>query len=74
MTAARMLAVLAGLTLLVAAPAGARPSPDALPLPTGFQPEGIDIRGQSFYVGSIPTGAVFRGDLRTGSGSVLVPA
>jgi sugar lactone lactonase YvrE len=74
MTAARMLAVLVGSILVVAAPAGARPFPDVLPLPTGFQPEGIDIRGRSFYVGSIPTGAVYRGDLRTGSGSVLVPA
>jgi sugar lactone lactonase YvrE len=73
MTAARMLAVFAGLALLVAAPAGARPFPDVIPLPTGFQPEGIDIRGKSFYVGSIPSGAVYRGDLRTGTGAVLVP-
>jgi outer membrane protein assembly factor BamB len=73
MTAARVFAVLAGLALLVATSAAARPFPDVLPLPTGFQPEGIDIRGQSFYVGSIPTGAVYRGDLRTGTGSVLVP-
>jgi sugar lactone lactonase YvrE len=73
MTAARMLAVLAGLLLIIAAPASARPFPDVIPLPNGFQPEGIDIRGKSFYVGSIPTGAVFRGDLRTGAGSVLVP-
>jgi sugar lactone lactonase YvrE len=41
----------------------------------GFQPEGIDIgNGNTFFVGSIPTGAVYRGDLRTGEGSVLVPA
>jgi sugar lactone lactonase YvrE len=73
MTAARMLAVLAGLLLIIAAPASAQPFPDVIPLPNGFQPEGIDIRGKSFYVGSIPTGAVFRGDLRTGAGSVLVP-
>jgi sugar lactone lactonase YvrE len=73
MTAARVLAVLAGLALLVVAPAGARPFPEEIPLPTGFQPEGIDIRGKTFYVGSIPTGAVYRGDLRTGTGSVLVP-
>jgi sugar lactone lactonase YvrE len=40
----------------------------------GFQPEGIDIgNGNTFFVGSIPTGAVYRGDLRTGEGSVLVP-
>ncbi len=73
MIAARTLAVLTGLLLLVAAPASARPFPDVIPLPNGFQPEGIDIRGKSFYVGSIPTGAVYRGDLRTGAGSVLVP-
>ena len=49
--------------------------PDRIALPPGFQPEGIDIgRGTTFYVGSIPTGAVYAGDLRTGDGDVLVPA
>ena len=39
-----------------------------------FRPEGISIgNGTTFYVGSIPTGAVYRGDLRTGTGAVLVP-
>ena len=42
-------------------------------MPTGFQPEGIAIRGTTVYVGSIPTGAVWRGNLRTGQGAVLVP-
>jgi sugar lactone lactonase YvrE len=42
-------------------------------LPDGFQPEGIAIEGKEFYVGSIPTGAVYRGSLRTGRGDVLVP-
>lgn len=75
MTASRILTVLAALALLVAAPAsGTRSFPDVIPLPTGFQPEGIDVGfGHTFYVGSIPTGAVYRGDLRTGEGSVLVP-
>ncbi|HEX6230808.1 MAG TPA: superoxide dismutase [Actinomycetota bacterium] len=51
----------------------ALPFPDVVPLPTGFQPEGIAIgRGTTFFVGSIPTGAVYRGDLRTGEGEVLV--
>lgn len=46
-----------------------------IPLPDGFQPEGIAVgTGTTFYVGSIPTGAVYRGDLRTGEGEVLVPA
>ena len=46
--------------------------PATIPLPQGFQPEGIAIRGTTFYVGSIPTGAVYRGDLRTGRGAVFV--
>lgn len=47
--------------------------PDVIPLPNGFQPEGIASgTGTTFYVGSIPTGAVYRGDLRTGEGAVLV--
>jgi sugar lactone lactonase YvrE len=57
---------------------GATPAqafPDVIPLPNGFQPEGIASgNGTTFYVGSIPTGAVYRGDLRTGEGAVLVPA
>src|SRR5512145_2908230 len=68
-------ALLAALALLAAAPADAASQwPETILLPTGFQPEGIDIgNGHRFYVGSIPTGAIFRGDLRTGAGSVLVP-
>jgi sugar lactone lactonase YvrE len=47
--------------------------PDVIALPNGWQPEGIAIgKGTTFYVGSIPTGAIYRGDLRTGKGSVLV--
>ena len=53
----------------------AKSFPDVIPVPNGFQPEGIAIgTGTTFYVGSIPTGAVYRGDLRTGEGEVLVPA
>jgi sugar lactone lactonase YvrE len=49
--------------------------PPVIPLPDGFQPEGIVVgSGTTFYVGSIPTGAIYRGDLRTGEGEVLVPA
>jgi sugar lactone lactonase YvrE len=75
-TVFRILSVLAGALVLAATPASsARDWPEVIPLPTGFQPEGIDIAGgHTFYVGSIPTGAVYRGDLRTGQGAVLVPA
>jgi len=62
-----------GFMTMGAAPAQA--FPDVIPLPNGFQPEGIAVgTGTTFYVGSIPTGAVYRGDLRTGEGAVLVPA
>jgi sugar lactone lactonase YvrE len=76
MTRRHLLPLLAALALLAAAPAGASSQwPETIPLPTGFQPEGIDVgNGHTFYVGSIPTGAVYRGNLRTGAGSVLVPA
>jgi sugar lactone lactonase YvrE len=67
--------LLVALSLTMIAGAPARALPEVIPLPNGFQPEGIAIgRGTTFYVGSIPTGAVYRGDLRTGKGSVLVPA
>jgi len=48
--------------------------PDVIALPDGFRPEGISIgRGTSFYVGSLGDGSIYRGDLRTGKGSILVP-
>ena len=47
---------------------------DLIPLPNGFQPEGIAISGNSIYAGSIPSGAVYRADITSGAGSVLVPA
>lgn len=62
------------LALMLALPGvAAKPFPETLPLPDGFQPEGIEIGpGTTFYVGSIPTGAIYRGDLRTGEGALLV--
>ena len=45
--------------------------PELIRLPDGFRPEGIAIAGNTFYVGSIPTGAIYRGDVRTGQGAVL---
>jgi len=47
--------------------------PDTIRLPDAFQPEGIAIAGNTFYVGSIPTGAIYRGSLRSGRGGILVP-
>lgn len=49
-------------------PVGAAPS---IRLPDGFQPEGIAIgRGTTFYAGSMRDGAIYRGDLLTGDGSL----
>ncbi|HUG34933.1 MAG TPA: hypothetical protein VMJ90_09200 [Anaerolineales bacterium] len=67
--------LLIALTVAMIAAAPTRAFPDVIPLPNGFRPEGIAVgKGTTFYVGSIPTGAVYRGDLRTGEGAVLVPA
>jgi outer membrane protein assembly factor BamB len=68
----------AAMLLLVCAAATAHssspsPFPKLIALPDGWQPEGIAIEHKTFYVGSIPTGAVYRGDLRTGQGAPLVP-
>jgi hypothetical protein len=66
----RFLTVAALLLLALAvapAPAAADPPfPETIALPNGLQPEGIATRGRSFYVGSLATGAVVRGNLRSG--------
>jgi outer membrane protein assembly factor BamB len=75
----RRFTLVAGLTavlgFVLAAPLSAGSSfPEVIPLPKGFQPEGIATKGTTFYVGALQNGAIFRGDVRTGTGSVLVPA
>jgi hypothetical protein len=53
---------------------GGKPFPQVIQLPTGFRPEGIEVgRGTTFYTGSVANGAIYRGDLRTGKGAILVP-
>lgn len=70
-----LLAASAVVAAVLAAPVAGDPSfPARIALPDGWQPEGIAVSpGGTFYVGSIPTGAIFSGDVRTGRGSVLVP-
>jgi sugar lactone lactonase YvrE len=47
--------------------------PQVIQLPRGFQPEGIEVgRGTTFYVGSVANGAIYRGNLRSGTGAILV--
>jgi sugar lactone lactonase YvrE len=53
----------------VAAP----PFPDRIDLPNGWAPEGITAGpGTTVFVGSLATGAIWQGDVRTGDGSVFV--
>lgn len=71
----RLLLGLAAIAAILAGSAFAQGAfPSRIDLPDGFQPEGIATAGEQFYVGSIPTGAVYRGSLRTGDGAILVPA
>jgi sugar lactone lactonase YvrE len=63
--------------------AAAESFPEIVPVPNGFQPEGIATgRGTDVYVGSlgrplegspfVEGGGIYKADLRTGAGSVLV--
>jgi sugar lactone lactonase YvrE len=70
-----LLALAATVLAVLAVPAAeAKPWPKTISLPNGWLPEGIAIgNGHTFYAGSRANGAVYRGDLRTGQGSILVP-
>jgi sugar lactone lactonase YvrE len=71
----RLILLLTAVAVLAVPGALAKGSfPATIALPNGWQPEGIAIgKGSTFYVGSIPTGAVWVGSLRTGMGKILVP-
>ena len=69
----RLLLVLAVIASVATSVAGARGTfPSTIALPNGFQPEGITATGTTFYVGSIPTGRIYRGNLRTGAVGVFI--
>jgi sugar lactone lactonase YvrE len=60
--------------LALAGPVNARPFPEVVSLPAGWAAEGVATgTGSTVYAGSLATGAVWQGDLRTGVGGVLVP-
>jgi sugar lactone lactonase YvrE len=71
----RIVLVTAIAAMALATPLSAKSSfPERIALPDNFRPEGIAIgKRATFYVGSIPTGAIYRGDLRTGEGTVINP-
>jgi hypothetical protein len=63
------------LSLAMAAPALAEPFPDSVPLPVDFAPEGIAVgTGSTFYAGSLTSGDVYRGSLRSGQGEIFIDA
>jgi hypothetical protein len=65
--------VSAVLVSVLVAPAFAAPRPSSIPIPDDFQPEGIAVGdGNTFYVGSLRDGDIYRGDLRSGAGALLV--
>src|SRR5438034_1285476 len=75
-----VLRLVAGLATLVAVLGGAAPAgagtqfPARIPLPNGFRPEGIVIgRGNTFYVGSLANGALYRGGMLNFNGIEATP-
>jgi sugar lactone lactonase YvrE len=75
---AAIITLLVALLAVYALPASAKSDqsfPQVFNVPDGFQSEGIAVgRGSSFYVGSLLDGRIYKGDLRTGQGEVLVPS
>ncbi|MGB5630337.1 MAG: hypothetical protein WBM45_15810 [Woeseiaceae bacterium] len=66
--------VVALLTLSLVLFLGCKELPKIIPLPDGFQPEGITKGyGPTAYVGSLAGGSIYAADLMTGEGSILVP-
>ena len=63
---------LALLSALTAVPATAKPFPDQIDLPPGWMPEGITSNGTTLYVGSLRDGAIWRGTLKSASGSTFI--
>jgi len=70
----RLILLLSALLLLGASAAVAQSAfPSKIALPNAFAPEGIEIgKGSTFYVGSVGSGAIYVGSLRTGQGQILV--
>ncbi|MEA2214667.1 MAG: hypothetical protein QOK19_228 [Solirubrobacteraceae bacterium] len=72
----RLVLLLAALATLAAPTAASAHGgyPQKIALPSGFAPEGFEIsHGNTFFTGSVATGAIYTGNLRTGAGHILVP-
>lgn len=67
--------VLAFGTLFAVGSVAAAAFPQIVPLPNGFAPEGVVTGyGTDLYAGSLADGSIYRADLRTGEGEVVVSA
>lgn len=66
-----LVAVATAMSLTLPAAAG-HSFPEVIPLPDGNQPEGIATgSGAEFFTGNLNTGAIYKGDLRTGAGEFI---
>lgn len=67
-----IVAVMALISTALPASAGGSPFPEVIPLPDGIGPEGIASgSGSEFFTGSLASGAIYKGDLRTGTGDFI---
>jgi hypothetical protein len=67
--------LIALLAALLPSSVSAHERPNTIPLPNGFAPEDITAGpGHTFFVGSLSTGAIYKGSFRTGKGAILVPS
>lgn len=67
-----LIALLAALSLTLPAAGSGHRFPEVIPLPGGIAPEGIASgSGTEFFAGSRETGAIYKGDLRTGEGDFI---
>jgi hypothetical protein len=67
-----LIALLAAMSLTLPASGGGHTFPEVIPLPDGIAPEGIASgTGTEFFAGSLLTGAIYKGDLRTGEGDFI---
>jgi len=70
----RILLIAIVVTAVLPATASARQYPETIDLPDGWGPEGIATGfGNQFFAGSRLNGGIYRGNLKTGRGDVLVP-
>jgi hypothetical protein len=68
----RKLVAVTAVVLMIAGTAAASPFPESIPLPTGFQPEGVATLGSTAYAGSLVDGDIVTVDLRSGEVDRLV--